>query len=117
MSGRTFEVTAHIIGAPPGMPTGFGPEPLRIDSLREALYTLTLDGFGGRREWLHVQLSHWTPTYGTDWLSVHAELSTMNGWHIGRRPALVYDQPYDVPTYASFHAPELHVTLGIRRTA
>lgn len=114
---RTLEVALHIYdGARNGYPTDFGPatftspfgctvESHEIISARSASI------------WMHVELSTWVPATEPDWLSASASLIDMNGWRIGTRPVLLYDRPYDVPTVTSFHLPEVHIALSIRRVS
>jgi hypothetical protein len=110
-----LELSAHIIGAFGNFPRAF--QPTRTAGLLgpTARSQITLPARDTARIWLQVDLEGWR-VVEPDWLAVTARVSDMNGSSLGGpRPALVYAQPYDVPTYTNFHIPEFgHISLGLR---
>lgn len=54
------------------------------------------------RYWMMLRFDRWEPADPHDaWMSCVLELQAMNGQLIGRRPALLFTEPHDVPTYTT----------------
>ncbi|WP_043688364.1 hypothetical protein, partial [Streptomyces xylophagus] len=86
-----------------GYPTRYGPKvhcftPTSIEYV-------AIDSTSDSRLYITAEFSDWTELSG-GWVSVRASLRDMNGWTIGRRPALIYNRPYDVPSTTSFYLPQ-----------
>lgn len=112
-----LELTAHLLGPLGDFPRAF--RPTRTKALLSPAHpsTWTLQACATAAIWLRVDLEGWK-LVEPDWLAVTARVSDMNGTLLGGpRPALVYAEPYDTPTYTNFHVPEWgHVSLGMRVT-
>ena len=66
---------------------------------------------------LQLQFQDWVAA-DDDWWSVTVSLKGPDGSTIGRRPALVYAHPYDVPTHAAFKTDHSGLfSLGLRTVA
>lgn len=113
---RTLEISLRVIGAPENYPSRFGP--VTVESmLTNNVERYALDASTTASLWMCVELSTWVPDASPDWLSASASISDINGYVHAKRPVLLYDRPYDVPTVTSFHLPELHFALSIRRVS
>lgn len=111
-----LEISGHIIGAPAGVPAAYRPWITHVPFhglTSVQLYGTTNAGYG-----LYVELSDWTELSG-GWLACRIGLRDYLGASLGRRPAMVYDRPHDVPTHTSFHIPETGTlySLGLRSCA
>lgn len=118
MTTNALEVSAQIIGGPESYPRNWGPRiadfPFGFGPSVRA--SLVLDAATTASLYLRVELSHWRELDG-GWLCALATLEDVNGWRIGRRPALIYNRPYDVPTVTSFYVPseDCVFALSIRK--
>lgn len=112
-----LETTLHRIGGEPGFPRHFGPWAHELStSAIEYRDVSAVDG----RFWMRLTFDDWAPV-DEEWLSCRIRLEDMSGCAIGTRPALVYCEPYDVPTYATFQPrgpwPIGTFSLGLRMLA
>lgn len=104
MTTTALEISAHVIGGPEVYPRHWGPTVTEIPTDPGARSCVMLDCASTANLYLRVEFRDWSDL-GGGWLSATAELSDVNMYPLGRRPALVYDRPYDVATITSFYIP------------
>ena len=112
----TLEISARTIGGPESYPRTWGPKVVDMPVHPSAIWYVHLTASTTASLFLEAQFSHWR-TLDQGWLAALVDLRDVNGWSIGRRPALIYDRPYDVPTVTNFHVPgeSLVFALSIRK--
>lgn len=95
-----LEVTIHRFGGEDGAPRQWGPRtiPVALSAIQRSEVIST-----SANNWLHIQFSDWFQV-NDEWLSLRLDLTDMNGWLIGSRPAMLFDRPYDIPTHTHFQA-------------
>lgn len=104
MTATMLEISAHVIGGPEVYPRHWGPTAFDVPTDPGAWCSVMLDCASTASLWLRVDFRDWSDL-GGGWLGATAELSDVNMCPLGRRPALVYDRPYDVATVTSFYVP------------
>jgi hypothetical protein len=91
--------------------------PVRVQFHENATYqSVVIDAVSTASLYLRAEFADWTPL-DAGWSSAQVRLEDVNGWAIGTRPALIYQRPYDVPTFTSFYVPKDQgvFSLSIRR--
>lgn len=81
----------------------FGP---RIDLLQTALsqQSVSLGGVEVPADMAFLEIRDLAPVDADGWLGGLMMLTVNNG-HVGSRPFLVYDRPFDIPVYTTFRSP------------
>lgn len=114
-----LEATVHRIGGAdvPGVSRKYGPDVFEL--VKSATEYRDVIGADNAAHILRISFDLWAPA-GENWLSCRIRLEDVNGYTLGLRPALVYSQPYDIPTYTTFQPrwPDAGVfSLGLRMIA
>ncbi|NUR38827.1 MAG: hypothetical protein HOV73_01905 [Streptomyces sp.] len=108
-----LEISAHTIGGPDTYPRNWGPSVVHVDDLDQLthIYTSLTSDVTAALE-LRCELTDWL-FLGGDWSSAHASLYDVNGWTIGRRPALIYTRPYAIASVTPFYLPKEDMVFNL----
>lgn len=112
----TISAAVHRIGGDPHYPDrDWGHIDWTHTIATAGEHVLGLDSLRTASRFIHLRFADWVQVR-EDWLGVNIELLDMNGYRLGRRPALIYDQPYDVPTFTQIDHPEAGLfSVALRR--
>lgn len=102
---NALEVAIYRVGGKDGYPRQFGPMTVPVSTT--GIDSFCLDACSSEHCYMRVQFSNWGRT-DDEWLSCHVSLGDMNGYHIGRRPAEIFDRFYDFASQVHFspHHPD-----------
>ncbi len=99
------EVTIHRIGGPDGengweIPRSWGPAVVSLEEPNIALTSTYVHPTKGGPAGLVIRTAELV-LVDEEFASLQLILETVDGRLLGRRPALVYRRPYDVPVYCT----------------
>jgi hypothetical protein len=94
-----LEVTVHRIGGVDGYERKFGPQVVQV--AHSEVESVCVYAAMNSNLWVRLEFAGWTPA-GDGWVACALQLEEMNGYPLGRRPAMVYDGPCDIPMHAMF---------------
>lgn len=95
-----YEISAHRIGGADGY-RRYGPWETSVIDFGETWVDLIAQEHAAY--FIQVILRDWQPV-DDEWRAGTVELRSPDGQPLGRRPVMVYDRPYDIPTHALFQA-------------
>lgn len=111
----TLEISAHRFGGADTYARDFGPTTAAVSET--GVYSIELTAQTTASQYVRLTLSDWTRV-DDEWQACVAHLEDVNGYPLGRRPVLVFDRPYDIPTHTNFgsrHPDAGAFVLGFRK--